>query len=394
MRRNLIARMTIVGAIIMMLPNADVSGQAKENGERIFFEREELRSIYEGVFYTIDRIYHYDFVGADQRADALVLQFPSEPEGYFYKAMILWKKFQIRHLPLSSTSDEVATYRQLLQNVVEICSSRLSLNSEDTRSMFYLGGAHGFLGRYEALMNNMFSAASQAKKGKEIFERILSKEPRLADANLALGLFNYYASMIPWYAKLFSWIFGITGDRDEGIRQLEIAVRQGALTKWEAAEVLSFAYINQERYREACTLLDPLSASFPENIEFHYGLALSYYKLKDWDSVLKHAGAVLETHTTARYGETSVVGYCFFVRARALHEKQKFPEAIVNYNELITLGSPTSLVTWSYLARGEAYQELGDGQRARADYDTVVIRGDNDQASERARKRMKELLRD
>jgi hypothetical protein len=369
-------------------------GQGGKNDDKLFFEREDLRHIYKYVFYVTDQIYHYRFDQAHRSADSLVINYPAEPEGYFYEAMILWKKFQTKIISLDSASNDGESYKQLLQKVVEICSDRLGSDGGDLRSMFYLAGAQGFLGRYEALKNNMFSAATQAKKGKEIFERILKREPRLLDANLALGLFNYYASMIPWYAKLFSWIIGISGEKELGIKQLEIAAQEGSLGKWEAAEVLSFAYINQERYRDAWTLLEPLAARFPENIEFHYGLALSYYKLKEWDSVIDHASPILETHHTVRYGEKNVIGYCYFVRARAFYERGRYEEAIADCDQLLALGLPPSLLTWTYLSRGEAHQQLGSVDLAQSDYETVVRRDDNEQAFQRARERMKELQRD
>jgi len=49
-------------------------------------------------------------------------------------------------------------------------------------------------------------------------KKLISLFPDYYDAYLSLGIFNYFASDVPWYLKPILFIFGMSGDKEKGIR--------------------------------------------------------------------------------------------------------------------------------------------------------------------------------
>lgn len=97
--------------------------------------------------------------------------------------------------------------------------------------------------------------------------RCLELDPNMADANLGLGLYNYYVDTLSTMAKILRFFMGIPGgDKRVGLRQLEIASNQGELTQIEARFNLAKNLRNYDRdYARAAQAAAPLTAEYPEN---------------------------------------------------------------------------------------------------------------------------------
>ena len=62
------------------------------------------------------------------------------------------------------------------------------------------------------------------------------------DAYLGLGIYNYLADVLPKFVKVLSFILGINGDKELGLKQIRLAHEKGVFTKTEALFFLGAIY--------------------------------------------------------------------------------------------------------------------------------------------------------
>jgi hypothetical protein len=141
---------------------------------------------------------------------------------------------------------------------------------------FYLAAAYTPLVQLRVLRHERVSAARAGSKIKDALEQALALDPTLADANLGIGLYHYYAGVAPLYAKLLRWMLWLPGgDREAGLKQILAARDHGVLLAGEADFQLAQIYQWYEnRARDALALYESLDARFPENPVFLERIAI------------------------------------------------------------------------------------------------------------------------
>ena len=107
-------------------------------------------------------------------------------------------------------------------------------------------------------------------EGRKHLLRCLELDPNMADADLGLGLYNYYVDTLSAMAKVLRFFMGIPGgDKRVGLRQLETAATKGELTQVEARFNMAKNLRNYDRdYARAAQAAAPLMVEYPENAVF------------------------------------------------------------------------------------------------------------------------------
>jgi hypothetical protein len=82
---------------------------------------------------------------------------------------------------------------------------------------------------------------------------------------MALGAASYIVGSLPAYKRAFAWVGGVKGDRERGMRQLEMASRQGRFLKAYAKMLLALALLREKQGSRAVRLLDELIAEYPRS---------------------------------------------------------------------------------------------------------------------------------
>jgi hypothetical protein len=135
---------------------------------------------------------------------------------------------------------------------------------------FYLGAAYGPRVNWRALRGQRIAAAREAKKIKDALERALQLDASLDDAQFGIGLYHYYADVLPGYAKLLRWLLLLPGgDRTAGLAEMVRARDRARLLRGEADFQLQQVYLWYEnRPKDAIALLEALDARYPYNPVF------------------------------------------------------------------------------------------------------------------------------
>jgi tetratricopeptide (TPR) repeat protein len=226
---------------------------------------------------------------AIEESKELQKEWPAHPLGYILEAEELWWKIWISSAEYKYGMT-MARHRERLagdQHYLELASQALmlaqtSLKSHESAEMYlYAGMADALEARLYGLRWESRNTARTGVQARENFMRALALDPSLADADMGLGLYDYYVDTLSAPARLLRFVMGIPGGtKEEGIRLLQRAIREGQLTPAVARFYLAINLHNyDQKYEEALKVLTPLVEKYPENSLFLLAQGDLYGKL-------------------------------------------------------------------------------------------------------------------
>jgi hypothetical protein len=202
---------------------------------------------------------------------------PAHPLGYLIEADVLWWKIYCKWLErkyntIDSWSHQRApepdddAYLVLADKVTHL--AEVGITKSDTAEMeLYAGLGYASRARLVGLRFEKMATARAGVEGRKHLLRCLELDPHMADADLGLGLYNYYVDTLSGMAKVLRFFMGIPGgDKRVGLRQLETAATKAELTRTEARFNMAKNLRNYDRdYARALAAAAPLTSEYPEN---------------------------------------------------------------------------------------------------------------------------------
>jgi len=237
----------------------------------------------------VQKIYSFDLEGALEDARRMERDRPEHPLGYLLESEALWWKvwcvsaefkYGMNDARHRAKLDADQHYLELAQKVSSLAEAQLK-NHESAEMQFYAGMGDAQAARLYGLRLESRNAARAAVRGREHLLRAITLEPELADADLGLGLYNYYVDTLSGMARVLRFFMGIPGgSKQEGIRQLEFAMAQGELTPDAARFYLALnLHRYDQQYEKALQIIGPLVEKYPANPLFQLARGDLYGKL-------------------------------------------------------------------------------------------------------------------
>jgi tetratricopeptide (TPR) repeat protein len=249
----------------------------------IFFVSESLAPVARAAqlpappaaFAVLEKIYSGDTQSALAEARRMQQQRPEHPLGYLLEDEALWWSIwctsadfkwgmsDARRRP-KLTADQ--PYFDLAAKVSALADIQLKQH-ETSEMQFYAGMGDAMAARLYGLRGENRNTARSGVRAREHFLRALSLDPELADADLGLGLYNYYVDTLSALARVLRFFMGIPGgSKQDGIRQLQDAIARGVLTSDVARFYLAInLHKHEQRYEEALAVISPLAEKYPSN---------------------------------------------------------------------------------------------------------------------------------
>jgi tetratricopeptide (TPR) repeat protein len=260
----------------------------------------------------LTQIYSGDLAAAIDSARKLQQDRPDHPIGYLLEEEALsWEiwctsaefKYNMsyaRHRAKLPADDH---YLDLASKIIQLSEHHIAA-SGDTASTadmhFYAGMGDAFFSRLYGLRAETKLAARYGVRARERLIRAEALDPALADTDFGLGLYNYYADTLSSMTKMIGFFMGIPGgNKKEGIRQLNRAIDEGALTPVEARFYLAISLHNyDQKYDQALEVSAPLEEKYPTNPIFHLIRGDLYFKLGRKDQAISAYRAAAAQHLT------------------------------------------------------------------------------------------------
>jgi tetratricopeptide (TPR) repeat protein len=151
---------------------------------------------------------------------------------------------------------------------IRLARARVAADENDAEAHFYLGQALFHRARLNGIRGNLYRAGADGERARKSFERALALRPSLVDAKLPLGMYYYYAGLLPGAVKWMSWLWFIpTGESETGLRFLREVHAQGGLYRWDAAFMLMNIYtFHEPDYPKALAVGARLREHYPQNL--------------------------------------------------------------------------------------------------------------------------------
>lgn len=234
----------------------------------------------------IHQIYNIKFDQAQKTFSKIIRDFPSQPAGYFFDAMILWWKILL-DLENENLDDQ---FIDKLDFVIEFCDKILNKNPNHSDAIFFKGGSLGFRGRLYAIRESWFNAALDGKDALPLVNKAYEVDPNNIDLQLGFGIYNYYADVIPQkysFVKPFMSLFP-KGDKKKGLEQLNLVSNKGKYAKYEATYFLAMLYYSYEENNwMAMEYIDKLVNEFPDNPRFERMMGRVWVKQNNYSEASK-----------------------------------------------------------------------------------------------------------
>src|SRR6266849_6346419 len=216
----------------------------------------------------LDKIYSFDLDGAVEAAKRMEQERPNHPLGYLLETEALWWRIWCTSAEFKYGMSDARRrpkleadrhYLELAARVLSLAEAQIK-QKESAEMQFYAGMAEASSARLYALRGEYRNAARSGVRGREHLLRAKVLDSDLADADLGLGLYNYYVDTLSSIARILRFFMGIPGgSKQEGVRLLEQAVAQGVLTSNIARFYLALnLHRYDQQYQKALDILGPL----------------------------------------------------------------------------------------------------------------------------------------
>ena len=238
---------------------------------------------------VLDKIYSYDLEGAEEAARRMEAEHPDHPLGYLLEAEAWWWRIWCESAEFKYGMNDVRRrpkleadqpYFQLAAKVSSLAEAQIKVH-ETAEAQFYAGMADAAAARLYALRAENRNAARAGVRAREHLLRAKALDPGLADADLGLGLYNYYVDTLSAIARILRFFMGLPGgSKQEGIRQLRHAIAEGVLTPDVARFYLALnLHRYDQQYEKALAVIGPLAGKYPANPLFQLARGDLYAKL-------------------------------------------------------------------------------------------------------------------
>ncbi|WP_373515565.1 tetratricopeptide repeat protein [Persicitalea sp.] len=230
---------------------------------QILADKETMQSIQTGI----DHIYNYEFTEADAVRRTLQSRYPGHPVTYFIAAFQMYWQY----LPIKDNRAKVGEYIRNLDQCLAAVEKQYGKNSGHPEAVFFRLAARGYLALMYNYQNELLKAAGEGQKAYSNLTEALKLTDQNPEFLFVAGTYNYYVEAYPEDHAIVRplIIFFKDGNKNLGLKQLDLATRKAVITKAEAAYVLAQTYLDHESRPDLATrYTSQLVSDYPNNSIF------------------------------------------------------------------------------------------------------------------------------
>ncbi|MEX2601478.1 MAG: tetratricopeptide repeat protein [Balneolaceae bacterium] len=261
--------------------------------------------------------------------------------------------------------------------------------------------ATGYMARQLSNRNRWLPSIYTARKAQHAHSRLGEVAPNLVDNLFAEGLKKYYAAYLPEaypVVRAVSWLLP-SGDKEEGLRLLEITSREAVFARPEATYFLGNILLNyEEEYNRAVPYFSELVDRYPDNSYyrrlqvralFHQGAGYLA------EQAIRDAVAHWERHSLPDMDVMKEE--LLYWSGRIKMRDRQYQAALEELKESFELGKSLpnttnrSLHLLSGYHAGIAAERLQDRDAARSYYEAILEMDAEQDVRRRARDRLRDL---
>ena len=224
----------------------------------------------------------------------VILADTSSPKGYFFVAAVFSN--------LVSDYRNFAYKSQFYEHVdkaIEIGELKEKSGDFTAEDLFYYGGAVGYRGIFRSFDGDWWGAFKDGLRGRSLLGKAFEADSSYKDVYLGLGTYDYWRSA---KTKVLWWLPFFSDKRDEGIEEIEIAIKFGKFSSHEGKYTLMRIYFDYGEYDKAIEHWEnEVKQLNPEDPFSHYWLGRSYIMKERFDKALISFETILSVYLRSPY---------------------------------------------------------------------------------------------
>ncbi|HEX3685685.1 MAG TPA: tetratricopeptide repeat protein [Bryobacteraceae bacterium] len=232
-------------------------------------------------------------------------QHPTDPELYNHLAQSILQREMLRNGALESqlvtgsnpflrrpgmeiSAQDKARFNDALATAMKLTQDALARNPRDVQALYAQAVAHGLRANYLFLVQKAWlDSLHEITAARKDDEQVVRIDRNFSDARLILGINEYIVGCLSFGWRVLASLEGFHGDREDGIRQLQLVAQTGVLNRYDAEALLAAIYRRERQPQRAIPLLQELAQKFPRNYLFRFEEVEMYSDLGDKQDALR-----------------------------------------------------------------------------------------------------------
>jgi tetratricopeptide (TPR) repeat protein len=340
-----------------------------------------------------DHFYNLEFPEAIADFQRAVAAAPKDPNcrNYLAQAVLFQLMFRagaletemvtggnpfLRSPKMEPTPAEQKLFNSSIDECLALTREALKKNPNDAEALYAEGAAIGFRGTYNFLVTKAwFDALRDVTTARKLHNRVVELQPSNIDARMMQGVNDYIVGSLPFSYRFLGFLAGIRGDREAGIRTVQLVAEKGDLNKVDAMILLGVAARRDRRPADAIPICNRLLQMYPRNFLVLFELSQMYADLGEKEKAMQALDRVEELKRTGAPGfQRLPVERIEFARGNLLFWYDE-PGTAVGYLKAATANAqvldPNSGVT-AWLRLGQSLDLLGRREEAKAAYQAAA----------------------
>ena len=221
--------------------------------------------------------YNYDFDRSIKVLNIARDKYPTHPGVHFIWASAKYYISQAR-------DETIVTYDTLknsLDHIDPIYEKLVADFPNNQGYKLYFGSSKGLRARSSLGKKEWISVLIQSYTGFKIIKEVANKNPEMVDAQLPIGIVEYYASISNPIIKFLVSIYGLDASKYSALEKISNAAKYSDWAWIEASGVIAFIYLWIENDPgKAILFTNRLNLEFPNNY---------YYRIIHTESLIKNS---------------------------------------------------------------------------------------------------------
>jgi tetratricopeptide (TPR) repeat protein len=244
-------------------------------------------------------------------------QHPEKPELYNHLAQSILYREMLRNGALESqlvtgsnpflrrpgmeiSAQDKARFNECIAKAMQLTQDALTKNPRDLQALYAQAVARGLQANYLFLVDKAWLASlREITAARKDDEQAIQIDPNFTDARLVLGVNEYIVGCLSFGWRMLASLQGFHGNREDGVRQLQLVAQTGILNRYDAQALLAAIYRRERQPQRALPLLQDLAQRFPRNYLFRFEEVEMYSDLGDKQNALR---VLAEIETLRRSG--------------------------------------------------------------------------------------------
>ena len=336
-------------------------------------------------------LFDYDFDEAIGHYARVSERFPEHPTGPYNLATTIWTRLAQRSNGMrgsslrndrffsqqgrpETTPEEVAAFREHLEEAYRRAEALLERHPDDVEALYYLGATEALESGWAVIVDRAwFRAARTIRRGVGRHRRVQELDPGFKDAYAVPGAYDYGIATLPRPLRMLVFVFGMRGDREGGLRGVEITANEGRRARWGGLWTHALLMQREEREDEALAAVRRLRRQFPKNPDFALDEVSILTARREFGKARELAEVVLERRE-AGYGNyrLALPGLVEARLGEALLFAERWEEAEAVLTRGLKAGPNDAVRAILHFRRGNARDGAGKRGTALTDYGRVI----------------------